>query len=77
MKHYTLSFGQSICYKHESPERTAYRQAGTGAMDFDLYFQVWTNRKAMAKSVRMQEKTFTPNSRKWVPVIKLTDGEGY
>lgn len=74
MKTYKLSFGQSIGHKHPHPERTA-RRACHG-MSGDLIYQVWTNRKAMARSIRMQQKRARSN-QDWVAVVPLTDGEGY
>lgn len=41
----------------------------------DDTLQIWNCRKAMAKTIRMQEKN-SPQSE-WRPVVKLGDGEGY
>ena len=74
MKKYSLSLGQSIGYDHPHPERTAVRQ-GHGAFA-DSVYQIWTNRKAMARSIRMQQRRERRN-QDWRPLVKLTDGEGY
>ena len=77
MKKYKLSFGQHASgYDHPHPERTAYRTIGSNPMNGDLYFQVWSNRKALAKSIRMQQKR-ERRSGDWTPLVKLTDTEGY
>ena len=67
----TMSFGASIGYKPPNPERTARKPAGWG-----VTFQEWSNRKAMAKSIRMQERGM-PSRHHWKAVVPLTDGEGY
>ena len=74
MKHYSLSLGQSIGYVHPYPERTAYRNGRD--IFADRYYQVWTNRAAMAQSIRMQQRRAS-ESTDWHAVVKLTDGEGY
>jgi len=74
MKTYSLSLGQSIGYEHPHPERTA-RRSGHG-MFADSVYQVWSNRKAMARSIRMQQRRATRN-QDWCALVKLTDGEGY
>lgn len=74
MKSYSLSFGQSIGYKHPAPERTAKRM-GSRLGDPDT-FQVWTNRVAMARSIRMQQNR-APKSSDWRPLVPLSDGEGF
>ncbi len=53
--------------------RTAIK-AGRSLGDNDTA-QTWNHRKAMAKTIRMQERG-APSSE-WRPVVKLTDGEGY
>lgn len=50
MKKITMSFGASLEYKPEHPERTARKSPG-----YDVTFQTWPSRTAMAKSIRMQE----------------------
>ena len=73
MKRYTLSFGQSIEHKPDHPERTAKRLAG-----WDVQYQVWTNRKAMAKTIRLQQEGGGPFNRlEWKPIVPLSAGEGY
>jgi hypothetical protein len=44
-------------FKHvpEHPERTAYRNAGTG-LNFDVIFQVWPNRPSMLKTIEIQDR---------------------
>ena len=73
---YTLSVGQSIGYQHPHPERTACRNATRG-MFSDLEFRIWSNRAAMAKSIRMQERAEAPLLGRWSPVVKLSETEGY
>ena len=75
MKRYSLCLGQQIDYQHPHPDRTAKRR-GNGIFDDDV-FQVWTNRKAMARSIRMQERSDGPSYQHWQPLVKLTDGEGH
>ena len=71
MREYTLSLARVRGYKHEEPERTAVQVTG-----FNYRYKVWTNRRALAKTVRMQQKR-TPHILDWSPIIPLTDGEGY
>lgn len=66
-----MSFGASIEHKPEHPERTARKAA-----EWDVTFQVWTSRAAMARSIRMQEKG-EPRPDHWRAVVALSDGEGY
>lgn len=54
MKRYALSFADSLSHVPEHPERTA-RKSGTG-MNFDVQYQVWTNRPAMLKSIEIQDR---------------------
>lgn len=74
MKRYKLSGGESYTHQPDHPERTATKQ-GRG-LDFDVTYQVWPSRAAMAKTIRMQEQR---ESRidDWRAVVKLSDGEGY
>lgn len=74
MKRYTVSFAASTEHKPDHPERTA-RKSGTG-MNFDVTFQVWPSRVAMARSIRMQQKG-APHPTHWRACVKLADGEGY
>lgn len=76
MKNYTLSFAAALGHKPVHPERTAYRSVGRGAFDGDKVYQVWTNRVAMARSIRMQEKR-AAEPMDWHACQKLQDGEGY
>jgi hypothetical protein len=71
MKRYTMSFADSIEHKPANPERTARKTSG-----WDITFQEWPNRKAMARSIRMQEKA-PPRSDHWRAVQRLSDTEGY
>jgi hypothetical protein len=72
MKKYVLSFAGSINHKPDHPERTATKQM----QSFDIQYQVWTNRPAMAKSIRMQSNRESRYDD-WRPCVKLNDGEGY
>jgi hypothetical protein len=71
---YILSGAEALTHRPKHPERTA-RRAHSG-LDFDVTFQVWPNRKAMAKSIRMQQAR-EPHPSDWRAVVPLTDGEGY
>ena len=74
MKIYSSPLGRIKELEHEHPERTAYKMGG--GMFPDYIFQVWPNRAAMAKSIRMQQKRAT-SPHDWHAVVKLSDGEGY
>ena len=74
VKTYRLCMGQQIGYAHPAPDRTA-RKAGR-TWDSDDTFQVWPSRKAMAVSIRMQERGPSRPDH-WHALIRLTDGEGY
>lgn len=71
MKRYTLSFAASIEHKPEHPERTAKRTSG-----WDVAYQVWPNRKAMARSIRMQQRG-PHRADHWRAVQPLGDIEGH
>ena len=77
MKKKHLPFGRMGEYlatlSDEERQRTAIK-AGQRIGDDDTA-QTWTNRKAMAVTIRIQERS-APSS-KWRAVVKLTDGEGY
>jgi hypothetical protein len=61
---------------HPHPERTAGRRASSDPMNFDVIYQVWSNRAAMAHTIRMQQKRESrPDD--WRPVVPLKVGEGY
>jgi len=76
MKRYTLTGAQADTYKHEHPDRTARKRASPGVLDLDVTFQVWPSRKAMARSIRMQQqREWRPDD--WRAVVPLKDGEGY
>jgi hypothetical protein len=72
-KRYSMPFARTIGYQHEHPERTASR-TGPG-MFANTTFQVWTNRAAMARSIRMQERR-APSPTDWRALIALTPLEG-
>ena len=74
MKKYSLPAGRAQDYPHPAPERTA-QKAARGIFDEDIY-QVWSNRAAMAKSVRMQERR-APRFDDWRPLVPLEIPEGY
>lgn len=76
MKRETMSFGRSIEYRRNHPhkDRTAVKSAGAGG--FDVTFGTWTNRAAMAKTIRMQQ-TRASESTDWRALVPLTDVEGY
>jgi hypothetical protein len=57
----------------DEKQRAAVKH-GRGVGD-DSVIQVWNHRKAMAKTIRIQEHS-SPRSE-WIPVVKLGDGEGY
>jgi len=73
MKRYTCPLGRRSDYPHPAPERTAYRVSACLADDC---YQVWPNRPSMARSVRMQQ-TREHRTGDWVPMVKLSDVEGY
>ena len=74
MKKYSMPFGRTLGYVHAAPERTA-RRSGPSVGD-DVEFQVWSNRVAMARSIRMQESG--PQTwRTWRALVPLAPGEGY
>ena len=71
MKTISMSFGAATEYKPGHPERTARRNQG-----WDVIFQTWTNRAAMARTIRMQQqREHRPTD--WRACVPLTDGEGY
>lgn len=72
-KTYRLSFGQGLGYSHPHPERTAYRTAADG---WDTLYQMWSNRKAMARTIRMQEQG-PPHRLHWRALVPLTATEGH
>ncbi len=59
-----------------NPERAAYRYFSSDPMEFDVEVAWWTNRAAMAKSIRMQQRR-APTSRDWRAVVRLGEIEGY
>lgn len=75
MKRYSLSGADGFSHVPEYPERTARRGSRRG-LDFDVYFQVWPNRKALARSIRMQEKR-ERRQDDWTACVPLGVTEGY
>ena len=74
MTSYTLSLSQQMSgYEHPHPNRTARRGSANG---WDTLYQIWSNRKAMARSIRMQERS-GPSRRDWTALEVLSDTEGY
>lgn len=71
MKRITMSFGRSLSYVPPNPERTARKSPGA-----DVTYQEWTNRAAMARSIRMQQNR-APHTADWRACVPLKDGEGY
>jgi len=74
MKRYTMPLGRTAGYVHAHPERTASKSL-TGPFG-EIAFQVWSNREAMARSIRMQQRG-APSAGDWRPLAPLTDREGY
>ena len=70
---YTMSFGASLEHTPTNPERTARATAANG---WDVVYRVWTNRKAMARSIRMQERREYRRGD-WKAVVALETTEGY
>ncbi|KKL82232.1 hypothetical protein LCGC14_1986760 [marine sediment metagenome] len=74
MNQYPVSFADSRTHVPDHPDRTARRASGVFGLSFT--YQVWSNRKAMAKTIRMQQARASHHTD-WNPIINLTDGEGY
>lgn len=74
MKTIRLPLGRQMDHTPKHPERTARRVCG---FSFDLYveFREWTNRKAMARTIRLQE--FAASREQWHAIIPLETTEGY
>lgn len=70
---YSAPLGRLHELSHAHPERTA-RRDGSGAFS-DVFFRVFTNRTAMARCIRMQERAGTRNA--WRALVTLSPGEGY
>jgi len=62
MKRYCLSFADSLTHVPDNPERTA-KHSGHG-MDMNVYYQVWSNRAAMLKTIDLQSRR-TPHPSDW------------
>ena len=58
----------------EHPERTARRSMK--GLDFDVEYQVWSNRPAMARSIRMQQRGAN-FANAWRACVPLAETEGY
>ena len=69
MKKIIKSFADSLSYRPEFPERTSKKVYDS----WDTVFQTWTNREAMARSIRMQEMGDTKN--KWIAIQPLSDAD--
>lgn len=77
MKRYTLTAAQSFDKANiRHPQRSATKRATGNPMDFDVIVGEWTNRAAMARTIRMQERR-ERRPDDWRPVVALSDGEGY
>jgi hypothetical protein len=74
MKRYILSFAAAIEHKPEHPERTARRPVPPDG--WDVEFQVWNARAAMARAIRMQQKR-ERRQQDWRACVPLSDTEGY
>lgn len=73
MRPYSVPLGRLAEYPHPAPDRTVYRQV---RWDSDCYCKVWTNRAAMARMIRMQQRRESrPDD--WRPIVKLSTTEGY
>ncbi len=70
-----VSAAEAQAYRPLYPERTARRMPFPG-MCFDVEFQTWTNRYAMARSIRMQQAR-EASRLDWIACVPLTAGEGY
>jgi hypothetical protein len=73
MKRYRAPLGRISEVTHDHPERTASRSLP--GIFGDIEFQVWSNRTAMARSIRMQEKR-EHRSGDWKAIVPLSPGEG-
>ncbi len=74
MRKYESCPGRMNEVEHPAPDRTAYKSIGT--FGETVIFQVWSNRQAMARSIRMQERR-ERHSDDWKALVRLSDGEGY
>lgn len=75
MKRYTMSAAAADAHTPQHPERTARRNQAS-SLDFDVTFQVWPSREAMARSIRMQEQRASKQTD-WRACQQLSPGEGY
>lgn len=67
---------QEAIAKLTEDERQRSATRSTGYFGENVMIQVWPHRKAMAKSIRMQQSG-PPRSGNWSAIVKLTDGEGF
>lgn len=77
MKRIRAPFGrmpEHVAKLTDDERQRAAIKSGRSIGDDDT-LQIWNCRKAMAKTIRMQERS-APHSE-WRPIVKLTDGEGY
>lgn len=72
MKRYVLTGAQSLTHTPNHPERTARRSLKS----FDVQYQEWPNRSAMARSIRMQQSRESRYDD-WRAVQPLRETEGY
>ena len=79
MKRQTVSFGRYLEMVRGAGIPNAERSAtksSANALCGDVTIGTWTNREAMARTVRMQQQRASrPDD--WRPIVKLTDVEGY
>jgi len=69
MKRVLISFAASLSYVPDNTERTAKKMS-----DFDVVYQTWPSRKAMAKEIRLQQSR-PHRSDNWTSCIPLKDNE--
>ena len=70
----TVPAGRTREYVPKHPERTAYRDSGT----WDVRFEQWPNRDAMARAIRKhQQHCGIRCSQCWTPIVPLDVTEGY
>jgi hypothetical protein len=74
MKTYSVPLGRMAEVKHAYPDRTAYKSER--GIFGDIRFQVWSNREAMARSIRMQERG-PWKAGNWKAIVPLTDTDGF
>jgi hypothetical protein len=70
MRKVSVSVADAMRYMPRHPERTAHKDAG-----WDVIYQEWPSRGAMARSIRMQEQR-APRSGDWRACVPLDAHEG-